>query len=448
MAVHCPTCEAEIEAAAPRCHACGHDLAAQGPITKSGHDLNQLKEFIRGREDLAMAEKFALIGQLEEGADPVAMGIAAPASTDGGAASPLADTADVAPAPTVARNPISDRYATLGRPLAAAAADLILAAGVQIDAKTVDAIITTSSAVDLGSQWMVDAIRYGLNAAHHIDDVARGTVKREALPTLTDVPDLVPPARSFCPKCGSDILSHAQKLWSKWETANETIVGAELEGSLQAALSHLAAHYIQAIAKIRETLADEGLDPATVREEILAEVGEEHDVAVGMLKAELEATKAALEKAREATPEEEEEEEKEEEPKEEVTEEKKEEKAPEPKKSEPATQKQSEKAPEKKIEKKPASSPFGAAKKKKKTFKGKKDEKPEWFLEEALESVYDPHGTGKTLKRKTILARSAEGNVRVEQVVKDYAKGGEDAVSELAYSSPWTKYIIEAYDEC
>ena len=442
MAVHCPSCEAEIEAAAPRCPACGHDLAAQGPITKSGHDLNQLKEFIRGREDLAMAEKFALIGQLEEGADPVAMGIAAPASTDGGAASPLADTADVAPAPTVARNPISDRYSTLGRPLAAAAADLILAAGVQIDAKTVDAIITTSSAVDLGSQWMVDAIRYGLNAAHHIDDVARGTVKREALPTLTDVPDLIPPARSFCPKCGSDILSHAQKLWTKWETATETIIGAELEGSLQAALSHLAAHYIQAIAKIRETLADEGLDPGTVREEILAEIGEEHNVAIGMLKAELEAAKDALERAKEAIPEEEEEEEEEEEAPAQV-----EEKTPEPKK-EAASRKQAEKTPEKKVAKKPASTPFGGAKKKKMKFTGKKNEKPEWFLEEALESVYDPHGTGKTLKRKTILARSSEGNVRVEQVVKNYDKGGEDAVGELAFSSPWTKYIIEAYDEC
>ena len=202
---------------------------------------------------------------------------------------------------------------------------------------------------------------------------------------------------------------------------------------------------IQAIAKIRETLADEGLDPATVREEILAEVGEEHDVAVGMLKAELEATKAALEKAREAIPEEEEE------PEEEETQEEEaevEEKAPEPKKSEPASRKQSEKAPQKKAEKKPASSPFGAAKKKVKKFKGKKNEKPEWFLEEALESVYDPHGTGKTLKIKTILAISAEGIVRVEQVVKDYAKGGEEAISELAFSSPWTKYIIEAFDEC
>ena len=123
------------------------------------------------------------------------------------------------------------------------------------------------------------------------------------------------------------------------------------------------------------------------------------------------------------------------------------EKKPE-KKAETATRKQAEKTPEKKVDKKPASSLFGGAKKKKKKFTGKKDEKPEWFLEEALESVYDPHGTGKTLKRKTILARSSEGNVRVEQVVKNYHKGGEDAVGELAFSSPWTKYIIEAYDEC
>ncbi|MEE3310326.1 MAG: hypothetical protein VX230_02425, partial [Candidatus Thermoplasmatota archaeon] len=87
----------------------------------------------------------------------------------------------------------------------------------------------------------------------------------------------------------------------------------------------------------------------------------------------------------------------------------------------------------------------GAAKK---TYEGEADGKADWFLSDALDTVFDPHGTGKVLKAKTILARSAEGNVRVQDVVKIYSSDGEDGLSELAWTSPFTKYIIEAYDAC
>ena len=96
---------------------------------------------------------------------------------------------------------------------------------------------------------------------------------------------------------------------------------------------------------------------------------------------------------------------------------------------------------------KPKKSLFGPGKKSKK-FNGKKSDKAEWFLNEALDIVYDPHGTGKALKRRTILARSSNGNVRVEDVVFGYSKSGEEGISELAWTSPTTKYIIEAYDSC
>ena len=82
------------------------------------------------------------------------------------------------------------------------------------------------------------------------------------------------------------------------------------------------------------------------------------------------------------------------------------------------------------------------------TYEGPPEGKAEWFLEEALETVYDPHGTGKALKPKTILARSSDGNVRVLDVVHAYAADGKDGISELAWTSPLTKYIIEAYDAC
>ena len=47
-----------------------------------------------------------------------------------------------------------------------------------------------------------------------------------------------------------------------------------------------------------------------------------------------------------------------------------------------------------------------------------------------------------------ILARSSDGNVRVRDVVRIYAVDGEDGISELAMTSPLTKYLIEAFDAC
>ena len=83
-----------------------------------------------------------------------------------------------------------------------------------------------------------------------------------------------------------------------------------------------------------------------------------------------------------------------------------------------------------------------------KKFEGKKKDKADWFIAEALDTVFDPHGTGKPLKPKTILARSSEGNVRVQDVVTIYSDKGEEGLSELAWTSPFTRYIIEAYDAC
>ena len=90
---------------------------------------------------------------------------------------------------------------------------------------------------------------------------------------------------------------------------------------------------------------------------------------------------------------------------------------------------------------------FGA-KRPKKTYEGEPGGKADWFLEEALDTVYDPHGTGKSVKSATILARSSEGNVRVRDVVRAYALQGRDGISELAWTSPITEYLIEAYDAC
>ena len=77
--VYCPGCEAAVEPASKFCLSCGNDLTVRGPITATGHDLNQLKDVIRTREDLSMAEKFDMIAKVEDGANPILLGMAAPA---------------------------------------------------------------------------------------------------------------------------------------------------------------------------------------------------------------------------------------------------------------------------------------------------------------------------------------------------------------------------------
>ena len=74
--------------------------------------------------------------------------------------------------------------------------------------------------------------------------------------------------------------------------------------------------------------------------------------------------------------------------------------------------------------KKKAGGLFGA-KKVKENFEGDPADKADWFLAEALDTIYDPHGTGKVLKPKTILARSSDGNVRVQVVVRVYDSEGK-----------------------
>ena len=113
-----------------------------------------------------------------------------------------------------------------------------------------------------------------------------------------------------------------------------------------------------------------------------------------------------------------------------------------------AVSKESKPKTETKSQPKPKAGGLFGAKKPKKTYEGEPGGKAEWFLEEALDTVYDPHGTGKPVKAAMILARSAEGNVRVRDVIRSYAVEGEDGISELAWTSPLTKYLIEAYDAC
>ncbi|MED6319388.1 MAG: zinc ribbon domain-containing protein [Candidatus Thermoplasmatota archaeon] len=386
--VYCPTCEAGVEVTAKFCLSCGHNLTQQGPITATGHDLNQLKDVIRLREDLSMAEKFDMIARVEDGADPIALGIAAAADDDGTADETVSLPAASEVAPALQSAQWNDAAAD-------AAVELAMA-----DSKLLD--LKNAGAFEKLDKQFTGAMDLGRNATLELLKVSQGLLL-PANDALQAVPVMQPPNKAFCPKCGSDIHANAMLQWRKWSDASTHLLTIQLEAAMRSSLMHLAASYRDKIQDLEDQLTD---------------------------------AKKAIEKAKEEAA-----------------------SAPAPKQEKkPAKDKKStgkaaattKAAPAKS---KPASSKpktgglFGA-KKPKKTYEGEPGGKAEWFLEEALDTVYDPHGTGKPVKAAMILARSAEGNVRVRDVIRVYAVEGEDGISELAWTSPLTKYLIEAYDAC
>ncbi|MBH33840.1 MAG: hypothetical protein CMB74_00125 [Euryarchaeota archaeon] len=385
--VYCPTCEAGVEVTAKFCLSCGHDLTVQGPITATGHDLNQLKDVIRLRDDLSMAEKFDMIARVEDGADPIALGIAA-AADDGDlpaeetAPAPMAD--DMAPAL---------QAASWDNDAADAAVDLATEGSKLNDLKK-------AGSFEKEDKTFVEAMDLGRKATLEVLKVSQGLVL-PANDALQTVPIMQPPNKSFCPKCGSDIHANTLLQWKKWSDTSTQVLTIQLEAAMRSSLMHLSASYRDKIQDLQDQLAD---------------------AKKAVEKAKEEAAKAPKEEAPKAE------------------EKKKTGKAAASKKAAP---KKSSPAPAK-----PKSGGLFGAKKPKKTYEGEPGGKAEWFLEEALDTVYDPHGTGKTVKAAMILARSSEGNVRVRDVIRTYAVEGEEGISELAWTSPLTKYLIEAFDAC
>ena len=420
--VYCPICEADVEPAAKYCLSCGHDLDVQGPITSTGHDLNQLREVIRLRDDLSMAEKFDMIAKIEEGANPIKLGIAAPAEGE--------------------EVDISDAFTTNEMEISASKANIVRDWGNSPAANAaVRAVVRGTSAWDLIQDGKLDlneglfrtAMDTGMEASTHIHDVASGEHEGIDPDAMRAIPVLKPPKRSFCPKCGSDIHANTMLQWRKWRDSSSEVVSMQLEASMETALIQVASHYInvmQALQDERDDAYDKlsKTDSAKLEEklrgkltkeirkelekEIRAELKEEFEnqTVSDIAKKDTSADKKSAKKSA----------------------------------AKPAKK---EEKPKEKSKPKKSGGLFGAKKVKKK-YDGEEGGKVDWFLKEALDTVYDPHGTGKVIKAATILARSSEGNVRVRDVVRIYASEGEDGISDLAWTSPLTKYIIEAFDEC
>lgn len=395
--VYCPNCEAAVEPASKFCLSCGNDLTVRGPITATGHDLNQLKDVIRTRDDLSMAEKFDMIAKVEEGANPILLGIAAPADDD--------DDVDIGDAFAAGESTDDSTNAFKDYQFGESAA---ASAAVRATVRGTDGwVLVQKGTLDLSEGLFRDAMNLGMEASTHIHDVSSGEHEGIDPEAMRSIPVLKPPKRSFCPKCGSDIHANTMLQWRKWRDSSSDVVSMQLEASMETALIQVASHYLTVIENIKK-------DAETVDEKALAEKIEKR------IRKELEAEIEGRNNASQKT---------------------------ESKSSTKSTTKKPAKKSNATTPKKKSVGLFGA-KKPKKTFEGEPGDKADWFLAEALDTVYDPHGTGKVLKPKTILARSSDGNVRVQDVVRVYDSEGKDAISELAWTSPLTQYIIEAFDAC
>ena len=405
MTVYCPKCEGPNEATAKFCLQCGNDFDSDGPITSTGHDVKSLKDSIKSRDDLSMSDKFDLIAKIEDGANPIELGIAASS----------VEAAEEAQQEAMKPKPSSEHAVTstfVSSPAAAAAVALV---SQESDAWG----MVMAGRVNTSDQIFKQAMDLGMEASHHIHDISHGGIDETNLTNedLRAIPVLKPPKRSFCPKCGSDILSHSNLQWKKWRDHSAEVVQVQAQAAMEASLVQIAAHYLKAMdsleitnKQLEEKLADvdqeelaKTLEPK-IREKVRAELEKEY-------KSEAVAGSDTRQSTKTAT----------------------------------RTSKPKAKAGGKVSG---AAALFGGGPKTSKKYEGAKKDKPDWFLDEALDTIYDPHGTGKPLKPKTILARSSDGNVRVQDVVRIYAKEGEDGLSELAWTSPSTRYIIEAYDSC
>ena len=231
-----------MEVTAKFCLSCGHDLNAQGPITATGHDLNQLKDVIRLREDLSMAEKFDMIARVEDGADPIALGIAA-AADDGDLPPEEAPTGpsseDVAPAL---------QNATWNNDAANAAVELATDGTKVNDLKKAGAFKKEDST-------FVEAMDLGRKATLELLKVSQGLVL-PANDALQSVPIMQPPNKSFCPKCGSDIHANAMLQWKKWSATSTEVLTIQLEAAMRTSLMHLSASYRDKIQDLQDQLAD------------------------------------------------------------------------------------------------------------------------------------------------------------------------------------------------
>nr|MCS5536199.1 zinc ribbon domain-containing protein [Candidatus Poseidoniales archaeon] len=237
--VFCPKCESSVEATAKFCLGCGHDFTNEGAITSTGHDLNQLKEVIRQRDDLSMAEKFDMIAKVEEGANPISMGIAAAADGE----EDFDDDED-----GVRKSNIFEEFYSFGE--SEAAKHAVRA----VTRPTPAWSLLDSGKLNLGQKMYREAMSIGLDASTQIHTVASGEHENIDAEAMRAVPVLKPPTRSFCPKCGSDIHANTLMQWRKWRDLSNEVLSIQLEASMEASIIQVAAHFVSEIETFEKKL--------------------------------------------------------------------------------------------------------------------------------------------------------------------------------------------------
>ena len=367
-----------------------------------------------------MAEKFDMIAKVEEGSNPILLGIAAPAE---------GEDVDLAGAFGTELEEVSTSAFgnhEWGQSPAANAAVRAVVRG------TNGWDLIQAGKLDLREGLFREAMDNGMEASTHIHDVASGEHEGIDPEAMRAIPVLKPPKRSFCPKCGSDIHANTMLQWRKWRDSSGAVVSMQLEASMETSLIQVAAHYLNVMQAMKDerddaiakaTKGDPTVIEAKLREQLEKSIRKDLEKEIRSEMEEEFKGRAVASSESGAK-----------QPKKETSKAKSKTKAAANKAAAGGTKKKS-------------SGMFGP-KKVKKTYEGEAGGKADWFLKEALDTVYDPHGTGKSVKPATILARSSDGNVRVRDVVRIYDLEGEAGISELAWTSPLTKYIIDAYDAC
>ena len=152
-----------------------------------------------------MAEKFDMIAKIEEGANPIKLGIAAPAE---------GEEVDISDAFTTNEMEISASKSNIARDWGSSPAANAAVRAVVRGTNAWDLI--QDGKLDLNEGLFRNAMDTGMEASTHIHDVASGEHEGIDPDAMRAIPVLKPPKRSFCPKCGSDIHTNTMLQWRKW----------------------------------------------------------------------------------------------------------------------------------------------------------------------------------------------------------------------------------------
>ncbi|MED5272226.1 MAG: hypothetical protein VX613_04985, partial [Candidatus Thermoplasmatota archaeon] len=165
--------------------------------------MNELKEAIKVREDISMAEKFNLMAQIEEGANPIRLGIAAPAEDDSSYEGlPYLEDQEKSD-----EEEISVNLMKFGDSAASNyAVNTVVGSSEAWD-------LVKSGKIDFSDKLYRESMTLGIDASKHIHDISTGEFEGVDADVIKEIPVLKPPKRSFCPKCGTDIHSFTMMQW-------------------------------------------------------------------------------------------------------------------------------------------------------------------------------------------------------------------------------------------